>query len=107
MTPSPNTKCLCVCAGGRVRSVAMRFILTDKYGCDALACGIEKNSPQTIAMLAEWAEVIFAMEPRFVAAIPRGHAHKIRVVDVGEDRWGTDRDPELRELCWEALKGIE
>lgn len=97
-------KSLCVCAGGRVRSVAARFVLIDHYGHDALACGIEKNTTQTIGMLIDWADTVWVLDSallQFVydlaeAAAVRGHLAKIKLIDVGPDTWGSETNKTLR-----------
>ena len=85
-------KILCICHGGRVRSVALRYILTDHLGfTDTLAAGLTKNSPETISILCEWADTIFLLvddKPDFLEA----HQDKIRYLDIGPDIWGSPND---------------
>lgn len=94
-------KSLCVCAGGRVRSVAARFILTDCYGHDALACGIEKNTTATNYMLIDWADTVWVLDKallKFVEdlAAAHGHSTKVKLIDVGPDQWGSENNRTLR-----------
>ena len=51
-----------VCQGGNVRSVALGYIL--KYGddVDAIACSWERSTPETIALLGDWADRICVLE---------------------------------------------
>ena len=80
-------KILCVCVGGNCRSATLAYMLKYHYGHDALACGIEGNTQETVTMLAEWADRIIAVEPEIKEALS-AHVHsKVTVWDVGPDRW--------------------
>jgi predicted protein tyrosine phosphatase len=86
---------LCVCQGGNVRSVCLATRLKQKHRLDALACGYEKNSADTVKMLADWADVIVVMEERMIPRIPTKQQHKVRVCEVGPDRFGASTHKEL------------
>src|SRR3990167_1193259 len=88
-------KWLCVCEGGNVRSVAMAKELKQRYHQDALAVGIRKNDQANVAMLCAWADVIVLMQPEFGYKLIRSMRRKVRVVDVGVDRYHTATHPEL------------
>ena len=79
--------------------------LKQKYRQDALACGMEKNSPDTIKMLAEWADFIVVMEGWIADGIPPSERYKVRHCDVGPDRFRDPWHPELVELV--AAKCVE
>jgi len=105
----PRTKVLCMCQGGHVRSVALKFLLY--YGgkkIDALACGWESNTAETRAMLFAWADYIVIMQPQFAEHVPAAFHYrpdgprKLFCYDVGPDRFGTAFHPELQEM----LKGM-
>jgi hypothetical protein len=98
-------KALCICQGGNSRSVALAYLLKYYYDVDALACSWEKNTSETIAMLCDWAETIFVMQPEFREFVPEQYRGKIQVVDVGEDRW-FNGFPELLDLCSELLQRL-
>ena len=108
-------KFLTVCRGGIVRSVAMRRELV-LSGQDAVAVGHDFNSPETIAMLMEWADWVILMQPTMFWMLPKEarqrHKHKIRVCNVGEDIWGDSFHPDLREQTeaavdeWKRLKWV-
>lgn len=96
-------KSLCVCAGGRVRSVAARFILTDYYRHDALAVGLDKNNILTVNMLCDWADNIFVLDAALMpvlkeALYDESNDSKIKLIDVGPDVWGSESSRHLREL---------
>lgn len=93
-----KTKSLCICQGGRVRSVALRFVLTDEHQHDALACGLEKQEPETMEMLYSWADRVWLLDARFVSCIPDRWKHKLTVLDVGPDRWGHENNGGLRDI---------
>lgn len=104
-------KSLCVCAGGRVRSVAARFILTDVYGHDALSCGIDKNSLFTLSTLFNWADIIWVLDTEVLAFIKRNWGEaaiaKIKLINVGPDQWGSESNKTLRLYVVEKIKEHE
>ena len=88
-------KVVCMCQGGNSRSAGCGFILKYEYGMDALACGWEGNTPETLEMLFNWAEAIIIMEAKFVSYVPDQYRSKVFVVDVGPDRWFNSLHPDL------------
>jgi predicted protein tyrosine phosphatase len=99
-------KALSICQGGNSRSVALAYLLKYWYDVDALACSWEKNTSETMAMLCDWAETIFVMQPEFREFVPEQYRGKIQVIDVGEDRWFNGMDPDLLKLCGELLQRL-
>ena len=91
-------KVLTVCQGGNSRSVAAGFLLKYKYLVDAMACSWERNAPETIWMLCDWADTIILMSAEFVERIPQEFADKIKIAEVGHDRWCNGLHPELLKL---------
>lgn len=81
---------VCCCAGGKVRSVATKFILEDMYGFkDVLTCGLEKASDELKEMLFSWADVIFIVgEVGLFDKFPTKFLNKVKSLPVGEDVWG-------------------
>lgn len=51
-------KILCVCDYGVNRSVHIAHVLKFRGNHDTLAVGINTSSPETIAMLADWADLV-------------------------------------------------
>jgi len=92
-----------MCQGGTSRSVGMAFLLKYKYNIDAIACSWEKNSPETLKMLFEWADNILIMETNFEKYIPNEYKNKIVVTDVGKDVWFSVRE-DLVNLCDKLLE---
>jgi predicted protein tyrosine phosphatase len=99
-----KAKALTICQGGNSRSVALAYVLKYKYGVDALACSWETNTPETIKMLCEWAEAIFVMQPQFIESVPSDSRCKVKVIDVGPDKWFNGLHPELVALCDTLIK---
>lgn len=99
-------KFLTVCAAGMVRSAAMRRSLVMKDQ-DAIAVGHDFNSPETIAMLMEWADWVILMQPKMFWKLPKEarekHKHKVRVMNVGEDVWGDSFAADLTEQTDNAV----
>lgn len=88
-------KILCVCEGGNVRSGQLAFFLKN-IGHDAIAVGVVWNSPETVAYLAEWADLITVAEERLVEKLPEEQRSKVTLdFVVGPDRWGV---PVIKEL---------
>src|ERR1019366_616161 len=81
-------KILTMCQGGNVRSAALAWRLRYLHGHDPIACGWERNTPETIKMLCEWADMVVVMQTKFSQYIPMEFHHKLHVCDVGDDIWG-------------------
>ncbi len=97
-------KVLCMCQGGNSRSVALGFLMKYRYGEDALACSWEKNSPETLKMLFEWADRIFVMQEIFRQYVPVEYHEKLYVTDVGPDIWCNGLHPDLHNLLISMLE---
>lgn len=80
-------KILCVCVGGNCRSVTLAYMLKYHYGHDALAVGIEGNTPDTVRMLGDWAEKIITVEEGIKESLPLSLQDKTVLWNVGPDRW--------------------
>ena len=103
-------KFLCVCEGGTVRSGAMAHVLKYEHGQEAIAASWLKLSQETLDFLSEkWADRIILMQPRFLDKFQK-HLAKIKVIDVGIDRWVNPLHPELMGIvrkvagAWEKEK---
>lgn len=105
-------KILCVCQGGTCRSVGLARVLKDRdvagRNHDAVAASWQWNSPQTLEMLGQWAELVVVMEPWMVERLPQPIRAKTAVCDVGPDRYGTPINPELVAQClaWAKTRGL-
>lgn len=96
-------KVVTMCQGAHVRSVGLKYLLTYKYGHEAVACGWESNTPETRAMLYEWADVIVIMESNMEKYIPKEFhekdgRRKLFCYDVGPDRYGNPFHPEMQKM---------
>lgn len=91
-------KFLTMCEGGCVRSVAMAMSLKVHHDVDAIACSTKWNPPATLSMLFNWADYIVVMEKKFELNVPEYLRHKVRVVDVGPDRYGSPMNLELNHF---------
>lgn len=87
-------KFLTVCEGGNVRSVSMAYTLKYDFNQDAVAFSFAKNGDELLKALADWADYIILMEPKFDSRF-EAWKPKVRVVDVGADRWFNPLHPEL------------
>lgn len=90
--PKPRGKqlrILCCCAGGKVRSVAVKYLLEDSYGYeDVIATGLERNTDETRRMLFNWSQKIIVVGERdLFLKLPIKHLPKAVHFDVGPDVW--------------------
>lgn len=65
----------------------MAYLLKYRYGADALACGWEGNTNDTVEMLCAWAEIILVVEAFMKPKVNDEFQHKVRVFDCGPDRF--------------------
>jgi len=80
-------KAVCLCQDANSRSVTCAYILKSYYHIDALCCGWNRNSKETLEMLFEWADTIFVMQQDYVKYVSEKYLSKIYVIDVGPDKW--------------------
>lgn len=96
-------KVVCVCRCGQVRSVAARYVLSDKFGFrKALACGWEKNDAETLDMLYSWADAVLVVGRGSEWGLPTP-PDKTVLLEVGEDVWGHYQHPDLVSRLEELL----
>ena len=91
-------KILCVCSRGNSRSVALAWILKDHLHLDALAMGIDTNSEETKNVLYDWADRIILVDKIFEERIPKEYKTKLKIFDVGGDRFFRGFEPELLQI---------
>lgn len=96
-------KFLTVCAGGTVRSNAMAHVLKYEFAQEAVSVSFDKLSQESLGFFAPWADYIVVMQPRFASKFEKWH-DKVRVLDVGEDRWMNPLNPELVEIVSEIAQ---
>jgi|ERR1043166_4586532 predicted protein tyrosine phosphatase len=109
---SAAKKFLCVCEGGNVRSHALAYVLHDVHGQEAICVGWRRIGGETLDYLCKWADYIVLMQAAFRERILKVHEGKIRILDVGPDRFGMWIHPELLDFVqknaadW-ATRGFE
>lgn len=84
-----------MCQRGNVRSAPLAYVLKDAHGQEAIAGGWQSLNHDTIRMLCAWADYVVVMQPAFKKYIPDEFQAKVRVVDVGQDVYGTPMHPHL------------
>lgn len=99
---------LCCCSGGKVRSVATRYLLEDEYGFGCcLNTGLDKNAETHTDRLCEWAQIILVVgEATLLEKIPEAHRHKVCHFDIGPDVWGSYHKPELLARIRPFIQGM-
>ncbi len=85
-------KILCLCNQGNNRSVQFAHLLKQE-GHDAIAAGVDANSPETIKMLCDWADRIIITEINQINKIPEGNP--VLLLDVGPDVYRRPFNPTL------------
>lgn len=99
-------KILCVCSQGNKRSVFTRYALNGKH--DALAMGVDINTPETIRMLAEWADKILLAEPQMKKAIPVKCQKKIDLAfTIGADIYPASIGGKLKHIVQSKLRDLK
>lgn len=88
-------KILTVCERGNSRSVALAWILKDHMNLNAIAMGIRAADEETKEMLYKWADKIILVAGDFKDEIPEEFRGKLKVWDVGPDRFFRGFEPEL------------
>ena len=101
-----SKKILCICAGGASRSVGIRNTLAWAHGHDAINLGFQGNSPETLKMLSDWAEVIVLAREKFRSVIDSDNQSKVRVCELGRDSYFTPHK-ELYDKCAEWVNSQE
>lgn len=91
-------KVLCVCSRGNSRSVALGWMLKDGMAFDAIAMGIDANSEDTKNMLYDWADHIIIVDRELLDKFPERYKNKLKVFDVGGDRFFRGFEPELIDI---------
>ncbi len=88
-------KILTMCAGANVRSVGLKYLLKYKYGHEALACGQDANSAETIDMLCNWADYVIVVAEEYLKFVPEKYKDKLLCYNIGADRFGYAFNPEM------------
>lgn len=101
-------KFLTVCEGGNVRSVTLAKLLKEA-GHEAIAVGWKYVSPETMALLCEWANrIVFIDTPEnyneLLSRLPADEYRiRVRYIDIEEDHWGLAHHPDLVRLLKDRL----
>lgn len=67
----------------------LAYLLKYRYGFDALAVGHEGNTPETLAHLCQWADMIIIVQAYMQELIPKRFHKKLSLYDIGPDIWKT------------------
>ena len=101
-------KVLCICSAGNCRSVTTAGILKGR-GYDALAAGVDANTPETINQLCDWADIILLATEVMIYQLPdktEVHNKVKKEFIIGPDLWGVPFNPELTEIVKKELEKI-
>lgn len=100
-------KILCLCRGGSVRSVTLAHVLKYGLGLDALTASLEKNSPETLDMVCNWADGIMVVEAEMRDQVPMKYQPKVRVFPIGPDIWGASLHGDLMQRISSIFQRVE
>lgn len=90
-------KILTLCEQGLNRSVVAKYMLQN-VGHQVLAAGVLRQDRQTLAMLFAWADLVILMDKRYASRVVDCPKDKLRVWDVGPDRFHWEPDGDLMDL---------
>ncbi len=100
-----DKKFLCICAGGTVRSGALAWSLRYNFGQKRVFQASHDKSPQEdLDLLANWADYIIVLETQFAAKFMTKWKDKVRILDVGPDKWLNPLHKELQEIVSSAAQ---
>ena len=97
-------KIVTVCEQGLNRSLHAAFIMRWKRKIDGggfndvVPLGIKVSSPELQKMLFDWADWIILTDAQFKDLIPAEYATKLKLWDVGADKWHRPFNKELLDL---------
>jgi hypothetical protein len=92
-------KLLILCDIGANRSVTLAHILKFQNH-DVLTAGLKTNSPETLTLLASWADlVIITARDQLSDAVLIAEPTKIRVMPIGPDIYPRPFNKDLYRIC--------
>lgn len=101
-----ETKILCVCQMGNVRSVGTKYRLNKRKYNSVIATGVSSTDERTLTMLCGWADVILLAEPEMADELPVGISKVDNRFTIGEDVYGNPMNRTLQELVKTQLDNI-
>lgn len=98
-------KIIIMCQQGNSRSVALAYLLKEMKH-EAIAIGMLSTSRKTRKMFYDWADLIILVisEKRYKHWIPEEYHPKVKVWDVGVDRFFRGYDEELLQTFKDYFK---
>lgn len=103
---SKETKILCVCQMGNVRSVGTRRRLNRRGYPNVIAIGAENTGQETLRMLCNWADIILIAEPHQRELLPTGRKKVDMVFTIGPDVYGNPVKQSLQDIIKAQLNKI-
>lgn len=98
-------KILTVCQRGNVRSATVATILKDYGGyLDVIAIGVHTSTPETIAHMAAWSDLILISGQRDLCEAFKDTSKPIIYLGIEIDQWGEHMHPNLVDIALEKLQ---
>ncbi len=94
-----DTKIVCCCAWGQVRSVATRNYLLNKGFTNVIACGLDINHQSTLKMLYDWADYILVCGESGLVGKVKEAGKPVIHINVGQDGFGRYDHPALKAIA--------
>lgn len=98
-------KILTVCQRGNVRSATVATILKDYCGYkDVIAIGVHTSTPETIALMAAWSDVILISGQQDLCGAFKDTPKPVVYLGIEVDQWGEHMHPQLVDIAIEKLQ---
>ena len=97
-------KIVTICQRGNSRSVALAYLIKHELKHEAIAIGVRQHSAETKKMLFDWADVLILTDKRFLPEIPTEYHTKLKIYDVGRDKFFRGFDEGLLQTFRDYLK---
>ena len=100
---SDSKKILCVCRGGKVRSVALAALLSE-MGHNAHSCGLRHK--MAIQIAGRWADHVLVVNypDSLPDRVQKLCGREVTIVPTGVDIWLDPRNPDLNSLLRQWLE---
>lgn len=87
-----------------MRSVALAWYLKKYLKYEAIATGFVVTSRETRRILYEWSDMIICVAGRYSHWVPEEYRYKLKVWDVGTDRWFKGYPKDLIDIFKKHIK---
>ena len=97
-------KIVILCQKGNMRSVSLAWYLKKYLKHEAIATGFTVTRRSTRKMLFGWSDMIICVAGRYSHWVPEKYRYKLKVWDVGTDRWFKGYPKDLIDIFKRYIK---